>query len=131
MLCQFITHHLGTFLHTVLDLLLAEQHHIVDPGYLDQDQPDQGKTDQHSDYGKNAFQTSFNRFVIYCIRFIFTPLTGFFDPTANVRSRLICLPLPASPAINLTSTLTFIPGTCLISQPGWLKINFNLKLNYD
>ena len=109
MLRQFIPHHLGAFFHTVLDLLLAEQHHIIDPGYLDQDQPDQGKTDQHSDYGKYAFQTSFNRFVIYCIRFIFTALTGFFDPTANVKRRLFSPLLPATPAINLTSTLTFIP----------------------
>jgi hypothetical protein len=76
MLGQFIAHHLGCFFHTVLDLFLAEQDHIIDPGNLDQDEPDQGEADQHGDYGKYAFQGLTNRFVIYCIRFIFTTLSG-------------------------------------------------------
>jgi hypothetical protein len=108
MLGQFVAHHLGRFFHAVFDLFLAEQHHIIDPGNLDQDQSDQGKTDEHSYDSKDAFHGLSNRFVIYCIRFIFTPLATK-SPAANVRCSRLATGIPGDYPSNLTSCLAFQP----------------------
>jgi len=126
---QFIPHHFGGFLHTVFYLFLAEQDHIIDPGNLDQNQSDQGETDQHGDYGKYAFQILSNRFVIYCIRFIFTTLSGKWSGCKCTEP----WPVELSPGRqhNQFNVLFSFPSARIKINQGWFEIIFNLKLNYD
>ena len=56
MLRQVLSYCLGTFIHRVLNLFLAQEHHIPEPGNLDHDNANHRQGDEDRNYGENSFQ---------------------------------------------------------------------------